>query len=64
MRISEALAVVWSQVDFEAGTVQITGTLIRVKGEGPLRKGTKVEPARDQGGCRHASRRLPSVSRS
>ena len=40
-RIGEALAVVWSQVDFEAGTVQITSTLVRVKGEGLLRKGTK-----------------------
>ncbi len=41
VRIGEALAVLWSQVDFEAGTVQITSTLIRVKGEGLLRKGTK-----------------------
>jgi integrase len=41
VRIGEALAVVWSQVNLEAGTVQITSTLIRVKGEGLLRKGTK-----------------------
>lgn len=41
VRIGEALAVVWSQVDFQAGTVQITSTLVRVKGEGLLRKGTK-----------------------
>lgn len=41
VRIGEALAVVWSQVDFEAGTVRITSTLVRVKGEGLLRKGTK-----------------------
>jgi len=41
VRIGEALAVVWSQVDFEAGTVKITSTLIRVKGEGLLRKATK-----------------------
>jgi len=40
-RIGEALGVVWSQVDLEAGTVQITSTLVRVKGEGLLRKGTK-----------------------
>lgn len=40
-RIGEALAVIWSQVDFDAGTVEITSTLIRVKGEGLLRKGTK-----------------------
>ncbi len=41
VRIGEALAVVWSDIDFEAGTVRITSTLVRVKGEGLLRKGTK-----------------------
>ena len=41
VRIGEALATVWSEVDFDAGTVQITSTLIRVKGEGLLRKRTK-----------------------
>jgi len=41
VRIGEALAGVWSQVDFEAGTVNVTSTLIRVKGEGLLRKATK-----------------------
>lgn len=40
-RIGEALAVVWSQVDFEAGTVEITHTLVRIKGDGLLRKTTK-----------------------
>ena len=43
VRIGEALAVVWSQVDFQAGTVQVTSTLVRVKGEGLLRKGTKSQ---------------------
>jgi integrase len=41
VRIGEALAFVWSEVDFDAGTVKITSTLIRVEGEGLLRKGTK-----------------------
>ncbi len=41
VRIGEALAAVWSEVDFGAGTVQVTSTLVRVKGEGLLRKGTK-----------------------
>lgn len=41
VRIGEALAVIWSEVDFDAGTVQITSTLVRVKAEGLLRKGTK-----------------------
>ena len=48
VRIDEALAVVWSEVDLDAGTVKITSTLIRVKGEGLVRKGTKSragEPA-------------------
>ena len=41
VRIGEALAAVWSEVDFDAGTVRITSTLVRVKGERLLRKGTK-----------------------
>ena len=41
VRIGEALAAVWSEVDFDAGTIEITSTLVRVKGEGLLRKGTK-----------------------
>lgn len=40
-RIGEALAVLWSEVDLESGTVDISSTLIRVRGEGLLRKGTK-----------------------
>jgi hypothetical protein len=40
-RIGEALAVLWSQVDFDAGTVEITHTIIRVKGKGLIRKKTK-----------------------
>jgi hypothetical protein len=32
---------VWSQVDFDAGTVEVTSTLVRVKGQGLLRKSTK-----------------------
>ena len=42
VRIGEALAVIWSDVDLDAGTVEITSTLIRVRGEGLLRKGTKT----------------------
>ncbi len=41
VRIGEALAVVWSEVDFNAGPVRITSTLVRVRHEGLLRKGTK-----------------------
>jgi len=43
VRIGEALAVVWSQVEFDAGTVEITSTLVRVGVEGLLRKGTKSQ---------------------
>ena len=35
------MATLWSDVDLEAGTVQISSTLVRVKGEGLVRKGTK-----------------------
>jgi integrase len=42
VRIGEELATVWSEVDFESGTVQITSTLVRVRGQGLLRKGTKT----------------------
>ncbi|TDO30622.1 phage integrase family protein [Kribbella sp. VKM Ac-2527] len=41
VRIGEALAVLWSQVDLEAGTVEITSTIVRVTGQGLLRKRTK-----------------------
>ena len=41
VRIGEALAVHWHQVDLEAGTAEITHTIVRVKGQGLLRKGTK-----------------------
>lgn len=41
VRIGEALAVHWSQVDLEAGTVEITLTIVRVKAQGLLRKATK-----------------------
>jgi integrase len=40
-RIGETLALVWAEVDLDAGTVDISSTIIRVKGEGLLRKRTK-----------------------
>ncbi|WP_228266097.1 site-specific integrase [Microlunatus elymi] len=46
VRIGEALGVVWSEVDFEAGTVEITSTIIRVRHEGLLRKDTKSSAGR------------------
>lgn len=41
VRIGEALAIDWCQVDLDAGTVDITHTIVRVKGEGLLRKPPK-----------------------
>ncbi|TDX03532.1 helix-turn-helix domain-containing protein [Kribbella sp. VKM Ac-2566] len=41
VRIGESLAVLWSQIDLEAGTVEITHTIARIKGEGLIRKATK-----------------------
>ena len=37
LRIGEALAVSWSDVDLDAGTVEVDWKLIRIKGEGLLR---------------------------
>jgi integrase len=41
VRIGEALAVLWQQIDLEAGTVEITHTIARPPGEGLIRKPTK-----------------------
>jgi hypothetical protein len=41
VRIGEALAILWNQVDLEAGTVEITRTIARPPGEGLIRKTTK-----------------------
>lgn len=41
VRIGEALAVGWDEVDLTAGTVRIDYTLIRIKGVGLIRKETK-----------------------
>lgn len=43
LRIGEALAVIWSEVDLDTGTVNVTSTLIRVTGQGLIRKRTKSE---------------------
>jgi integrase len=41
VRIGEALAVHWDDVDLEAGVVHIDHTVIRIKGIGLIRKSTK-----------------------
>lgn len=41
VRIGEALAVLWSEVDLDKAIVPITSTIIRVTGEGLIRKTTK-----------------------
>jgi integrase len=50
VRIGEALAVLWSQVDLEAGTVDITHTIVRIKGEGLIRKPAKSKASNRQVG--------------
>jgi integrase len=45
-RIGEALAVSWDEIDLDAATVKIAFTLIRVKGQGLVRKSTKTEAGR------------------
>ncbi len=46
LRIGEALALVWDAVDFTAGTVEVRGTVIRIKGEGLV---IKPEPKSEAG---------------
>jgi integrase len=41
LRIGEALAVVWREVDLDSGELGITSTLLRVTGKGLIRKRTK-----------------------
>jgi integrase len=41
VRIGESLAVLWHQTNLEAGTVEITHTIARIRGEGLIRKATK-----------------------
>jgi integrase len=41
LRIGEALAVVWREVDLDAGVLTVTSTLLRVTGQGLIRKQTK-----------------------
>ncbi|MGK5112488.1 site-specific integrase [Geodermatophilus sp. CPCC 205506] len=41
-RIGEAAAVTWDALDLDAGTVEITSTIVRVAGQGLVRKGTKT----------------------
>lgn len=43
VRIGEALAVDWSEVDLEDGLVAVDHTVVRVKGRGLIRKSTKTE---------------------
>jgi integrase len=43
LRIGEALAVLWRDVDLEMGALRVTSTLIRVTGQGLLRKRTKSQ---------------------
>ena len=45
-RIGEALALVWDAVDLEVGTLEIRGTVIRIKGSGLI---IKAEPKTEAG---------------
>jgi len=45
LRIGEACAVTWSDVDLSAGTVDVRGTVLRVKGSGLIRRSTPKSAA-------------------
>lgn len=46
LRIGEALALIWDAVDLDAGTVEVRGTVIRIKGQGLV---IKPEPKTEAG---------------
>ena len=46
LRIGEALALTWDAIDLEAGTIEVRGTVIRIKGEGLV---IKPEPKTEAG---------------
>src|SRR3712207_9533185 len=41
-RIGEAAAVTWGDLDLDAGTVDVRATIVRVTGQGLIRKSTKT----------------------
>lgn len=43
VRIGEALALYWPEVDLDAGVVEVNHNVVRVKGKGLIRKSTKTE---------------------
>ena len=43
LRIGEALAVLWREIDLDLGVLHVTSTLIRVTGQGLMRKRTKSQ---------------------
>jgi len=45
LRIGEASAITWDGVDLDAGTVQVRGTVIRLKGQGLLLTSTTKSTA-------------------
>jgi integrase len=46
LRIGEALALVWDAIDLEAGTLEVRGTVVRIKGKGLI---IKPEPKTEAG---------------
>jgi integrase len=57
LRIGEALAVAWSDVDLDAGTVEVDWKLIGITGEG-LRRVRRLKGGDDRT-CRYRRSRLP-----
>lgn len=48
LRIGEVLALRWSEIDLNDGVVSVTSTIIRVRGQGLLRKPTKTRSGQRQ----------------
>ena len=46
LRLGEACALLWESVDFDARTLEVEATVVRLKGQGLLRKSTKTTAGR------------------
>ena len=46
LRLGEAWALLWQSVDFDARTLEVESTVVRLNGQGLLRKSTKTTAGR------------------
>ena len=60
LRMGEASAITWDALDLDAGTVEVRGTVIRLKGQGLVLTSTTKSSAGMSSLCRRGASSLPS----